>query len=345
MLFTQFQPTDVVTGKITRVSSPLWPGSNVGAPQSSFSTNPTQVVATGDDKYDLKNGLYYTDVYYAAEPFFSVAFGNAYGDGNSEVDEATVHAYPTKVIYSQYKNILLQSTQQSFTFLTASSSTTTTSITSSNIYVLAFSVNQYKDRIDEGHIQFSLSGSNGLFTFIDDYTLTNTVNDSYNIISGSIVNGVASAYSNGQYNAIGNLYPKAGIIVLNADKLGTVVGSELLGNRNNTGAYKLNQQLILSSITNCVNSYFTVRKSEYLPSKQYFIRVKNQEYNYSNNPTFVTGSNGKIRFTEFYTNPQTYITTVGLYNENNDLVAVAKTSQPIMKSFDTEALIKIKLDF
>jgi len=345
MLFTQFQSTDIVSGKITRVSSPLWPGGNVGALQSSFYTNPYQVVATGSNVNDLKNGLYYNDVYYAGQPFFSVAFGNAYGNGTSATDVSTVHAYPSKVIYSQYKNILLQPTQQSFTFLTASSGTTTTTITSSNIYVLAFSVNQYKDRIDEGHIQFSLSGSKGLFTFIDDYTLTNTVNDSYNIISGSIVNGVATAYSNGQYNAIGNLYPKAGIIVLNADKLGTVVGTELTGSTINTGPYQLNQQLILSAITKCNTSYFQVRKSEYLPSKQYFVRVKNQEYNYSNNPTFVTGSTGKIRFTDFYTNPKTYITTVGLYNENNDLVAVAKTSQPIMKSFDTEALIKIKLDF
>ena len=52
MLFTQFQPTDVVTGKITRVSSPLWPGGNVGAPQSSFYTNPSQVVATGSNQND-----------------------------------------------------------------------------------------------------------------------------------------------------------------------------------------------------------------------------------------------------------------------------------------------------
>ena len=195
MLFTQFESTDIVNGKITRVSSPLWPGGNVGALQSSFYTNPYQVVATGSNSNDLKNGLYYNDVYYAGQPFFSVAFGNAYGNGTSATDVSTVHAYPSKVIYSQYKNVLLPSTQQSFTFLTASSGTTTTTITSSNIYVLAFSVNQYKDRIDEGNIQFSLSGSNGLFTFIDDYTLTNAVNDSYNIISGSIVNGVATAYS------------------------------------------------------------------------------------------------------------------------------------------------------
>ena len=44
-------------------------------------------------------------------------------------------------------------------------------------------------------------------------------------------------------------------------------------------------------------------------------------------------------------NPQTYITTVGLYNDNNDLVAVAKVSQPIAKDFTKEALIRVKLEY
>ena len=44
-------------------------------------------------------------------------------------------------------------------------------------------------------------------------------------------------------------------------------------------------------------------------------------------------------------NPQTYITTVGLYNTNQDLLAVAKLSQPLPKNFTKEALIKVKLDY
>jgi len=43
--------------------------------------------------------------------------------------------------------------------------------------------------------------------------------------------------------------------------------------------------------------------------------------------------------------PTTFITTVGLYNDNNDLLAVAKMSQPLAKDFTKEALIRIKLDF
>ena len=44
-------------------------------------------------------------------------------------------------------------------------------------------------------------------------------------------------------------------------------------------------------------------------------------------------------------NPTTFITTVGLYNDNSDLVAVAKVSQPVVKDFTKEALIRVKLDY
>ena len=88
-----------------------------------------------------------------------------------------------------------------------------------------------------------------------------------------------------------------------------------------------------------------------VPSRQYFIRVKNQEFNYSNNPSFVktndvdaTDNDEGKGFSEFYNDPKVYITTVGLYNDENELVAVAKLSQPFQKSFDNEALIKVKLN-
>jgi hypothetical protein len=108
---------------------------------------------------------------------------------------------------------------------------------------------------------------------------------------------------------------------------------------------------------------FKARSTEFVPSKHYFIRVKNTDFNYSNNPSFVYGGKeatqiheegsgpnrdywiGRLRHEDFIDDPKSYITTVGLYNENNELVAVAKCSVPILKSFDTETLIKVKLDF
>jgi hypothetical protein len=107
---------------------------------------------------------------------------------------------------------------------------------------------------------------------------------------------------------------------------------------------------------------FWARSTELVPSKHYFIRIKNTDFNYSNNPSFIYNMGeatsksstdqrnkdywfGRLRHENFIHDPKVYVTTIGLYNENNDLVAVAKLSNPILKSFDSEALVKVKLDF
>ena len=61
--------------------------------------------------------------------------------------------------------------------------------------------------------------------------------------------------------------------------------------------------------------------------------------------TFVSGSDNTFAVSSFKRDPRTYITTIGLYNNANEMLAVAKTSQPIAKSFDKEVLVKVKLDF
>jgi hypothetical protein len=356
MIFKKFDSTDIVVGRVNQVSSPMWTSGDIAALQSAFYTSPSQTVASGSGLFNVYNGLYYNNVYYSGEPFFSVAYGNYYGSGSSQTDIDTSKIYPTKAIYSEYANVLLPSTQRIFTFATASTVTTnsTTTITGSSIYTISFTVNKYKDKLDEGQIEFSISGSNGQFTFIDDSSVTGKIADSYNIISGSIVNGIPTPFTNNGtvtavYYGIGTLYPKAGTIVLNASKISALTGiTDFIG--TNPTSYGLYQTKLIAGIKACTTKYFKARKSEFLPSKHYFVRVKNQEYNYSNNPSFVSdGTDGKtkgiIRFNQFFTNPQTYITTVGLYNDSNELVAVAKVSQPVMKSFDNESLIKVRLDF
>ena len=56
-------------------------------------------------------------------------------------------------------------------------------------------------------------------------------------------------------------------------------------------------------------------------------------------------SNAELKNPTFVQDPKAYITTVGLYNNNNELLAVAKLSQPLLKSRDREAVIKVRLDF
>ena len=82
-----------------------------------------------------------------------------------------------------------------------------------------------------------------------------------------------------------------------------------------------------------------------ITSQHYFCRVPNKEFNFSSNPTFTSGSNGDFTVSSFFKNPKTFVTQVGLYNDNNELLAIAKLSKPLQKNYSKEAIIKVKLDF
>ena len=120
----------------------------------------------------------------------------------------------------------------------------------------------------------------------------------------------------------------------------TVTGSNI----NGDNSYKLYTSISGAAAINSTYG-FAARNEEIVQSTFYFVRAKNGEYNFSNNPSFVTGSNGAFRQQTFANNPKTYLTTVGLYNSSQELLAVAKLSQPIQKSFSNEVLVKVKLDF
>lgn len=89
---------------------------------------------------------------------------------------------------------------------------------------------------------------------------------------------------------------------------------------------------------------FTVMSQETVTSNYIFVRARNAEFNYSTNPSNITGS-GELRHDVMINSPEAFITTVGLYNDSGDLLSVAKLSRPLPKSFGREALIRIKLDF
>lgn len=364
MIFNKFADKDIVLGRTNRVSSGFWIDGNYAHSQSALYTSSTQTQITGSNgATDVKRGLYYFDVYNAnpatdinAQVHFSIAYGNYNYSGSGDANTSSL-ANPTKVIYSQYKNYLLNPDDQYFSFKSGSYTTgytpvdSTTAVTGSAIFVIAFSTTHYKDRVDEGQLEFTLSGSEGRLTFIDDSSVIKTQQDVYNIISGSVVDGVPTPYASASviaYKSIGLFYPKTGIIVLNASAVASQVG--ITADESNTGNYKVNQQYLYAALNIAQTSVMKVRKSEFLPSRQYFVRVKNQDFNYSNNPTYVSdgtdgNTKGTIKIKEFLTDPKTYPTTIGLYDDSNELVAVAKLSQPFQKSFDSELLIRCRIDF
>ncbi len=249
------------------------------------------------------------------------------------------------------------------------------------IYVLNFNRARIREKLDPGNFELTLaqlSGSigadtsnaehtgsnvklagNGTFIqIIDDSSLTSggSVSEGglvYNLISGSIDEGTV-IYNSTSPVYYGLLYPQHGVAILNGEQLNktyanggvnfnSVTGSGVQGEN----AVKLFTSLSSSNDLTPVgtNGGIQARSSEQVKSTYYFVRVKNAEYNYSNNPSFVTGSLGELYFNTFINDPQVYITTVGLYNQRRELLATAKLSQPLLKNYTREALIKVKLDF
>lgn len=369
MIFSQFNSDDIVVGKINQVSSGLFGSSNnLYASQSLFTTSSTQAgVLIGANQFDVRNGQYYTNVYYDNQLYFSVAYGDYENSGssqyNSDAVEAGARTYTneSKVIYSQFRNMLLQPGDSLFTFASGSS---TSAVEGEAIFALTFAADKMKDQIDPGQFQINFRGYNGKdVSFIDDSLIVNKKQNVYNLIRGSIVNGVPTPeLVNGSpvYEGVGLLYPSNGIVIFNSINLDKVVRMVQADTRiqtrpsNNTstefrGKWRIWMRYFLTSFRRSRKS-MAVRKSEFVPSTNYFVRVKNREFNYTNNPTFVSDgtdglNKGTIVYQELIDNPRTYITTVGLYNANNELLAVGKISKPVQKSFDNELLIKVRIDF
>lgn len=374
MIFSKFNQDDVVVGRINQISSGIFGTCDcLYVSQSSFTTSSVQAnVMTSSaligTQFDVKNGQYYTDVYLDTQKIFSIAYGDYVGSGSSkynytELDPAAdrVLTNETKIIYSQYKNILLNPADNKFSFATGS---ITTEVDSDSIFAVNYDSNLIKDQLDQGQFQINFSGSNGQFSFIDDSSVINKVQNVYNLISGSVINGVPTPFTNNgafdaKYEGIGLLYPSQGIVILNGIKLDTLVGinGSILDRENNPnssstqrfGNYRLWGIDLFNSLKRS-SLNMAVRTSEFVPSTNYFVRIKNKDFNYTNNPSFVSDgtdnkSKGTILYQELINNPKTYITTVGLYNDNNELLAIGKLSKPTTKSFDNEILLRVRIDF
>jgi len=204
-----------------------------------------------------------------------------------------------------------------------------------------------------GNLSLHLSdGSNPIKLTDDSVTTSGSANAiragvgrEFNIVSGSggIRVGTSNIYvtNSGSY---GYVYPDAGFIILNGDALDASVADKgiNLGSTQGSNEASTNANLLRMDIKN--GGEFILDGQEDIASKFYFVRAKNTDFNYTTNDSF-TEDDGTLKFDSMIDNPETYITTVGLYNDNQDLLAVAKMSQPLPKDFTKEALIKVKLDY
>ena len=353
-LYKRFGEFDKVNAKIEVVTTGLW-SADSGSLMSFF---------TASSQTD-QSGKYYYNVYQTdpidtdiEEVQFAVAYGHVDGSGSVTLDIDPNGLLPTKATYAQYKSMLLDPTLAKFQFDNSVAAATD----SNDIYVINVARARYRESMDAGNWSLKVSGSNGLFTFIDNSG--KKFGDSYGL-SGNVFKVVSGSLNLGTQNeatvknttdptsgeGYGLFYPERGIIILNPTAVGNVVGSVFNENFQTVGtlipsystaADQENHKRIYHAIR--AGKDFDARRTENVSTQHFFVRATNREFNYSNNPTYVN-ADGTFTETTFKTDPQTYITTVGLMNDSNELIAVAKTSQPIVKSFDKEVLIKVKLSF
>lgn len=355
VIYTPFYTTDIVTSQQSIVE-PVW--NNESASIQTFYTSSTQYSATGQYYYDVYQTDPYTDPTVA--PQFTIAYGHRLGSGSSNINaNAGVEGMsPSKAIYSQYRTLLLSdaSTAGTLQFELGNGKTTDSIIT------LSVYRQQLKDRIDPGNWEITMSGSNGsLYTFIDNSNsyITNTglsSQRSFDIISGSLISG---SYNSGSEVYYGKVYPGLGIYVFDADMLrdsaSIYIQTSSSLDTSLTGSAYQNMNSVLSAISGAaafgasqspvIDYGFKARNEQFITSNYYFVRIVNQNYNYSSNPSFIYGTNGQLRWPDMVNDPKVYITTIGLYNDNAELLAVAKLSRPLLKTFDREALIRVKLDW
>jgi hypothetical protein len=189
--------------------------------------------------------------------------------------------------------------------------------------------------------------SDSVVKLIDDSGATTnvTVNQGgrvFNVVSGSVADGVSvTAASETAFGSYGLFYPDLGLILLNA-KMAELSGG-VGANPRQADTFDNRPQAFYNSIKS--GSYFAARREEEISSTNFFVRVNNKKFNFSSNPTFATGSDGSLTQATFFKDPKTFITQVGLYNDENELLAIAKLSQPLLNSYSREAIIKVKLDF
>jgi len=304
---------------------------------------------------------YYYNLQYNSKDHFSCTYGHIAGSGSD--DESTTTEGTTQALYKQFYNF----TEPNASHLRDTTGFIINSITQSDAYFIAAERLQMKDRLNPGTWTITLSGSESsigsLIASASNIQLTDDSKTTDPITPGSPFGEVYSIYSGSagtvestgtQY---GKFYPDAGLFVLSANEVssslpgtgawqtsaGGVVtaGSGLSPDKRVAdaadNAWKIARAMELGSVT--------LRSEEQQYIYDYFCRAKASEYNLSENITFWSGSDYQIRHSDMVTNPQTYISEVGLYDTAGDLVAIGRLSSPINKNFSSEAIVKVRLTY
>jgi len=306
---------------------------------------------------------YYYNLQYNSKDHFSITYGHKGGSGSAV--QSTTTEGTTQAIYKQFFNFVepnADNIRDDAGWSIVDGTDGINAVTQNDVYILTAERLQMKDRLNPGTWTITLSGSNtaGVAKNLELTDDSKTVDATsvpfgprYNIVSGS-AGTVQTAATTKNY---GFFYPDAGLMVFSANALSSSLPGDdgfIQSGSSHTGggtglasdtrvadavdnAHKLTRALLLGTTT--------LRSEEQQYVYDYFCRAKSNEFNLSQNLTFWSGSTYEIRHSDMVTNPQVYISEVGLYDGQNSLVAVGRLSSPINKNFSSEAIVKVRLTY
>jgi hypothetical protein len=346
MAYKRLDPEDFVVSADS-ITAPAW-------------TNNTPTLTTfftSSIQEGSPSGQYYLNVYNLAvsnantEIQFNIAYGNKYGSGSLLYQTGINGLSPTRTVFGQFRNLIYGDENTDFSF---------NGVTPvyQDFFAITLERARYKQSLFPGSLSLTLkNGSNTVYLTdnSNDVTVDSFLDCGrvYQIVSGS--NGSAIGASSTPAGAVANgmtvsgsyglFLPDIGTIILNKSALnlsiangGTNLNYFPASNTNDKAPGKLFTQISASA-------NFALNSQETITSDFVFCRARNGEFNYTENPSFISGSTGLVLYDTFIQNPQTYITSIGMYNDNNELLAVAKLSKPLKKDFTKETLVRVKLDF
>jgi hypothetical protein len=345
MSFARLAPEDFLVST-DAVSAPLWTSGSANL--TTYFTSSVQSNGTA--------GNYYLNVYDSAATSsiqFAIAYGNSFGSGSRVYNNIVNGLSPTSTVWGQWQDLTIGNPNTNFVF---------GAVSSSEFFALSMERACYKESLFLGSLALKISGSGGFVTVTDNSNYVTNVTYGpagrvFQLISGSQgVRYTGSATTTEGYSAnsgsYGWLLPDIGTVILNPLALAAPAvsggiafaysGSSFSGSLTYSSATNANASLY-KAISASANFYLNSQES--ITSDYVFVRPRSAEFNYSENPSFISGSTGEVLYSNFINNPQVYITTIGLYNDTNQLLAVAKLSRPLLKDFTKEALVRVKLDF
>lgn len=202
-----------------------------------------------------------------------------------------------------------------------------------------------KDQIKKGSVSIAL-GTGGWAT---PFSAVQTLTDASASATGGTLNTIGGDYGllyNSSNLVKGLVFYQAGIAVLSTSSFDGI--SDFFS--SSAGTSSIAQTFVSSSITSSCDALrhrlqnISFNNTTEINSTIYFCRAPHNKYNHSSNPTYLSSSTIRVKSVNTDT-PVAYITTVGLYNSNNELLAVAKLSEPLRKDPTNEITLRVRLDY